>query len=74
MIILGPLRIKAWISFFYYGLTCLNSVVTTLIILSGLHFINILRTIFSHERRFGSFFYIHVTSEKLPQQCWYEKC
>ncbi len=28
------------------------------------HFINILSTNFLYERRFGSFFYVHVTREK----------
>jgi hypothetical protein len=35
--------------------------------------INILRENFSYKRCFGSFFYIHVTREKLPKQCSYEK-
>jgi len=36
------------------------------------HFINILRTNFSYERRLGSFFYVHVTREKLPKQRLYK--
>jgi len=28
---------------------------------------------FSYERHFGSFFYVHVTREKLPKQCSYKK-
>ncbi len=28
---------------------------------------------FSYEHHFGSFFYVHVTREKLPKQCSYEK-
>jgi len=39
----------------------------------GVNFINILRTNVSYERRFGSFFYVQVTREKLPKQCLYEK-
>jgi len=39
----------------------------------GDNFINILRTNFSHERWCGSFFYVHVTREKLPKQCLYKK-
>ncbi len=39
------------------------------------NFINILlRTIFLYERCFGSFFYIHVTREKLLKRHSYEKC
>ncbi len=38
--------------------------------LEGVNFINILRTYFC---RFGSFFYINVTREKLPKQRLYEK-
>jgi len=34
---------------------------------SGVNFINIKHTIFLYERRFGSFYYIHVTTEKLPK-------
>jgi len=30
-------------------------------------------TNFSYEHRFGSFFYVHVTREKLPKQRSYEK-
>jgi len=40
---------------------------------TGVNFINILRTNFLYERRFSSFFYIHVTREKLPKQRLYEK-
>jgi len=39
----------------------------------GVNFINILRTNFLFEGRFGSFFYVHVTREKLPNQRSYEK-
>jgi len=28
---------------------------------------------FPYELRFGSFFYVHVTREKLPKQCSYKK-
>jgi hypothetical protein len=35
---------------------------------SGVNFINILRTNFSYECHFGSFFYVHVTRKKLPKQ------
>jgi len=34
---------------------------------SAVNFINIQRTNFSHERWFGSFFYVHVTREKCPR-------
>jgi len=36
-------------------------------------FINILHTNFLYERYFGSFFYIHVTREKLPKWHLYKK-
>jgi len=36
--------------------------------------INILRTNFSYEHHFGSFFYVLVTREKLPKQRSYKKC
>ncbi len=39
----------------------------------GVNFINILHTIFLYERQFGSFFYVHVTREKLPKQRLFEK-
>jgi len=41
--------------------------------LPGIIFINILRDNFLFERHFSSFFYIHVTREKLPKQCSYKK-
>ncbi len=37
------------------------------------NFINILRTNFMYESLFGSFFYLHVTREKLPKRCSYLK-
>ncbi len=40
---------------------------------SGVNFINILWTNFLYKRCFGSFFYIHVTREKLMKQRLYEK-
>jgi len=40
---------------------------------AGVNFINILRTNFLYKRHFGSFFYVHVTREKLPKQRSYEK-
>jgi hypothetical protein len=40
---------------------------------SVVNFINILHTNFLYERYFGSFFYIHVTREKLPERRSYEK-
>ncbi len=40
---------------------------------SGVNFFNILRTNFLYEHRFGSFFYVHVTREKLPKPFSYEK-
>jgi len=42
--------------------------------LLGVNFINILRMNFLNERCFGSFFYVHVTREKLPKQPSYDKC
>jgi hypothetical protein len=39
----------------------------------GVNFINILRTNFLYECCFGSFFYVHVTREKLPKQRSYKK-
>ncbi len=39
----------------------------------GVNFINILCMNFSYERCCGSFFYVHVSREKLPQQRSYEK-
>jgi len=39
----------------------------------GVNFINVKRTNFSYECRFGSFYYIHVTREKLPEQRSYKK-
>ncbi len=39
----------------------------------GVNFINILHTNFSYKHCFGSFFYVHVTKEKLPKQCSYKK-
>jgi len=37
------------------------------------NFINILCANFLYECCLGSFFYIHVTREKLLKQCWYKK-
>jgi hypothetical protein len=34
---------------------------------TGVNFVNIKRTNFSYERRFGSFYYIHLTRKKLPK-------
>ncbi len=34
---------------------------------SGVNFINILRANFLYKRHFGSFFYVHITREKLPK-------
>jgi len=39
----------------------------------AVNFINVILTHFSYERRFGSFYYLHVTRKKLPKQCWHEK-
>jgi len=39
----------------------------------GVNFINVKHTNFSYERRFGSFYYVHVTRKKLPKQCLYKK-
>jgi len=41
--------------------------------LSGVNFINILRSNSLYERCFGSFFYEHVTREKLLKQHSYRK-
>jgi len=40
---------------------------------SGADFINVKRTNFLYERRFGSFYYVHVIRRKLPKQRSYEK-
>jgi len=40
---------------------------------SGVNFINILHTNFLYKLRIGSFFYLHVTREKLPKQRAYKK-
>jgi len=37
------------------------------------NFINILRTNFSYEHHFGSFFCVHVSREKLLKRCSYKK-
>jgi len=42
-------------------------------IFSAVNFINILRTNFSYQSLFGSFFYLHVTREKLLKRRSYEK-
>jgi len=39
----------------------------------GVNFINILRSNFLYKHCFGSFFYVHVTREKLLKQRSYEK-
>jgi len=39
----------------------------------GVNFINVLGTNFSYEHCFSSFFYVHVTREKLLKQRSYEK-
>jgi len=41
--------------------------------ISGVNFINILHTNFSYKHCFGSFFYVHITREKLLKQRSYEK-
>jgi len=41
-------------------------------LISGVNFINILRTNFSYECCFGSFFYRHVTRETLPKRRSYK--
>jgi len=40
---------------------------------AGVNFINVKHTNFSYERRYGSFYYVHVTREKLPKWRSYEK-
>jgi len=40
---------------------------------AGVNFINILWTNFLYACLFGSFVYVHVTRDKLPKQCSYEK-
>ncbi len=37
------------------------------------NFINILHENFMYESLFSSFFYLHVTSKKLPKRCLYKK-
>jgi len=49
------------LKFFFQGLT------------SAVNFINILRTNFLYQCRFDSFFYVHVTREKMPKQLSYQK-
>jgi len=39
---------------------------------AAVNFINILRANFTYENLFGSFFYLHVTREKLPKRHLYE--
>jgi len=39
----------------------------------GVNFINVKRANFSYEHHFGSFYYVHVTREKLPKQRSYKK-
>ncbi len=39
----------------------------------GVNFLNILCTNFLYEHCFDSFFYVHVTREKLLKRCLYEK-
>jgi hypothetical protein len=39
----------------------------------GVNFINVKCTNFLYERRFGSFYYVHVTRKKLPKQRSYKK-
>jgi len=57
-----------------WGTTGVKAVRRTLMKSSpGVNFINVLRTNFLYERWFCSFFYVHVTREKLPKQCLYEK-
>jgi hypothetical protein len=46
---------------------------TNFIGFAGVNFINILCTNFLNECLFRSFFYVHVTREKLPKQCLYKK-
>jgi len=39
----------------------------------GINFINVLRSHFSYKSALSSFFYLHVTREKLPKRLSYEK-
>ncbi len=39
----------------------------------GVNFINILRTNFSYKRRFGSFYYVHVTRKKAAEMTFVQK-
>jgi len=38
------------------------------------NFINVLNSSFLYKHHFGSFFYVHVTREKLPKRRSYKKC
>jgi hypothetical protein len=40
---------------------------------AGVNFINVKCSKFLYERHFSIFYYVHVTREKLPKQCLYEK-
>ncbi len=42
-------------------------------VIAAVNFINILRTNFSYEHRFGSFFYIHVTRKKVAKTTFVQK-
>ncbi len=44
----------------------------SLYVCTGVNFINILFTNFLYERHFSSFFYVHLTREKLPKQNSYK--
>ncbi len=46
---------------------------TKVICFAGVNFINILCMNFLYEHHFGSFFYVHVTREKLPKEREYKK-
>jgi len=41
--------------------------------ISVVNFINVLHANFTYKSLFGSFFYLHVTREKLLKKCLYEK-
>jgi len=45
----------------------------TLLLSSMVNFINVLQANFTYESLFGSFFYLHVTREKLLKTCSYKK-
>jgi hypothetical protein len=72
------LKYPQFLTFFVAVLLLLHSVprivaLVTVQIRAGVNFINVKHTPFSHERHFGSFFYVHISRKKLPKWHLYEK-